>query len=102
MVCIAITTTIKVDAGLLLFSFLLNPSSLNICVSPSEGEVDLFEFLRFMLSSMEKVDKELMDDLKDLFESLDETRSNSIQKEDLILIAQNKKDPWSLRRERMQ
>mmetsp|Transcript_38379 Transcript_38379/g.65561 ORF Transcript_38379/g.65561 Transcript_38379/m.65561 type:complete len:142 (+) Transcript_38379:902-1327(+) len=67
-----------------------------------DGEVDLFEFLRFMLSSMEKVDKELMDDLKDLFESLDETRSNSIQKEDLILIAQNKKDPWSLRRERMQ
>ena len=54
----------------------------------NSGEVDLFEFISFMLSKMQKVDMELMNELKDLFESLDETRSNSIQKEDLMLIAQ--------------
>ena len=54
----------------------------------NSGEVDLFEFVSFMLSKMQKVDMELMNELKDLFESLDETRSNSIQKEDLMLIAQ--------------
>ncbi|KAL9187175.1 hypothetical protein ACHAXT_010895 [Thalassiosira profunda] len=54
-----------------------------------DGEVDLFEFLKFMLGSgMQKVDPGMMDDLKTLFISLDETRSNSLQKEDLILIAQ--------------
>ena len=53
-----------------------------------DGEVDLFEFISFMLSKMQMVDVELMNELKDLFESLDETRSNSIQKEDLLLIAQ--------------
>ena len=30
----------------------------------------------------------MMNDLKDLFESLDETLSNTIQKEDLLLLAQ--------------
>ena len=54
----------------------------------NSGEVDLFEFISFMLSKMQKVDMELMNELKDLFEGLDETRSNSIQKEDLMLIAQ--------------
>ena len=48
-----------------------------------DGEVDLFEFMSFMLSKMGKVDIEMMNDLKDLFESLDETLSNTIQKEDL-------------------
>lgn len=54
----------------------------------NSGEVDLFEFLSFMLSKMQKVDMELMNELKDLFESLDETQSNSIQKEDLLIMAQ--------------
>ena len=53
-----------------------------------DGEVDLFEFMSFMLSKMGKVDIEMMNDLKDLFESLDETLSNTIQKEDLLLLAQ--------------
>ncbi len=56
----------------------------------SLGEVDLYEFLTWMLVSMQKVDKELMDDLRALFDSLDETQSNSIQKEDLILMAQKR------------
>jgi len=54
----------------------------------NSGEVDLFEFISFMLSKMQKVDMELMNELKDLFESLDETQSNSIQKEDLLIMAQ--------------
>lgn len=53
-----------------------------------DGEVDLFEFMKFMLGSMKKVDGEMMDGLKELFQRLDVNRSNSIQKEDLILIAQ--------------
>lgn len=53
-----------------------------------DGEVDLFEFMSFMLSKMGKVDIDMMNDLKDLFESLDETLSNTIQKEDLLLLAQ--------------
>ena len=64
-----------------------------------KGEVDLFEFLTFMLASMQKVDKEMMEELKELFESLDETKSNSIQKEDLaILMAQENRDLWSHRK----
>ena len=38
---------------------------------------------------MGKVDIEMMNDLKDLFESLDETLSNTIQKADLLLLAQS-------------
>lgn len=62
------------------------------------GEVDLFEWLTFMLVSMKQVDKEMMENLKALFESLDETKSNSIQKEDLILMAQKNPGPWSSRK----
>ena len=51
------------------------------------GEVDLFEFTAFMLTSMGKVDRELMTELRQLFEKLDKTGSNSIQKEDLLLLA---------------
>ena len=54
-----------------------------------DGEVDLFEFMSFMLSKMGKVDIEMMNYLKDLFESLDETLSNTIQKADLLLLAQS-------------
>ena len=48
-----------------------------------------------MLGSMQKVDTEMMYDLKALFESLDETKSNSIQKEDLaILMTKENRDRW--------
>jgi len=68
-----------------------------------DGEVDLFEYLSFMLSAMGKVEREMMYELRDLFKSLDETGSNSIQKEDLMLIAKKRKrDPWSVRRKKMQ
>ena len=49
--------------------------------------VDLFEFLTFMLGSMQKVDKELMDDLKAVFEELDASGDGYLEKEDLVLIA---------------
>ena len=61
------------------------------------GEVDLFEWLTFMLVSMKQVDRDMMDNLKALFESLDKTNSNSIQTEDLILLAQQNTGPWSAR-----
>jgi len=62
------------------------------------GEVDQFEFLTFMLGSMQKVEPEMMMDLKDLFERLDVNGSGTIQKEDLVLMAQKKRDPWNLRK----
>ena len=62
--------------------------------------MDQFEFVTFMLSSMQKVEPEMMMDLKDLFESLDFNGSGTIQKEDLMLMAQRKRDPWSLRKKK--
>ena len=47
-----------------------------------------------MLAAMQKVDNEMMDDLKELYESLDKNGSNSIQKEDLMLMAQMRSDAW--------
>ena len=63
-------------------------------------EVDQFEFLTFMLGSMQKVDPEMMMDLKDLFEKLDVDGSGTLQKEDLVLMAQKKRDPWNLRKKK--
>ena len=51
------------------------------------GKVDLFEFVKFILGSMQKVDMETMDKLRDLFRRLDKSGSNFIQKEDLISVA---------------
>ena len=53
-----------------------------------------------MLSSMQKVEPEMMMDLKDIFESLDVNGSGTIQKEDLMLMAQRKRDPWGLRKKK--
>ena len=60
-------------------------------------EVDQFEFLTFMLASMQKVEPEMMMDLKDLFERLDVNGSGTVQKEDLVLAAKKRRDPWNLR-----
>ena len=59
-----------------------------------------FEFLTFMLGAMQKVEPEMMMDLKGLFERLDLNGSGTIQKEDLVLMAQKKRDPWPLRRKK--
>lgn len=64
----------------------------------SYREVDQFEFLTFMLSSMQKVEPEMMMDLKDLFERLDVNGSGTVQKEDLVLAAKKRRDPWNLRK----
>ena len=61
-------------------------------------EVDQFEFLTFMLASMRKVEPEMMMDLKDVFERLDVNGSGTVQKEDLVLAAQKRRDPWTLRK----
>lgn len=63
-------------------------------------EVDQFEFLTFMLGSMQKVEPVMMMDLRDLFEKLDVNGSGTIQKEDLVLMAQKKRDPWNLRKKK--
>lgn len=66
--------------------------SLEAMDANQDGEVDLFEFLTFMLGSMQKVDAKMMNELKDLFESFDLNGSNSIQKEDIFLLAKKRID----------
>lgn len=51
-----------------------------------------------MLASMRKVEPEMMMDLKDVFERLDVNGSGTIQKEYLVLTAQKRRDPWTLRK----
>ena len=53
-----------------------------------------------MLGSMQKVEPEMMMDLRELFEKLDVNGSGTIQKEDLVLMAQKKRDPWNLRKKK--
>jgi len=51
-----------------------------------DGSVTLGEFLSFMLVAMQKVDKEAIDELIELFEKLDADHSGALQKADLILL----------------
>uniref|UniRef100_A0A7S4JFB5 EF-hand domain-containing protein n=1 Tax=Odontella aurita TaxID=265563 RepID=A0A7S4JFB5_9STRA len=51
-----------------------------------DGEVCRGEFLSFMLVAMQKVDKETVDQLTELFNRLDADGSGSLQKNDLMLL----------------
>lgn len=81
-------------------TFYPDSSTIHISFYLLSREVDQFEFLTFMLGSMQKVEPEMMMDLKDLFERLDVNGSGTIQKEDLVLMAQKKRDPWNLRKKK--
>jgi len=50
----------------------------------NDNEVSLAEFLSFMLVAMQKVDKELIDELTELFNVLDKTGDGALSKEDLM------------------
>lgn len=53
-----------------------------------DGSVSLDEFLSFMLVAMQKVDKEAVDGLIEIFKRLDADGSGTLQKADLILLTQ--------------
>eukprot|EP00978_Attheya_sp_CCMP212_P023386 scaffold71562_cov60-Attheya_sp.AAC.2 len=73
----------------------LTLSDLAIMDTDGDGEVSLAEFLYFMLVAMQKVDKESLDELKNLFQSLDADNSGSLQKEDLLILANRNKQSTS-------
>lgn len=49
-----------------------------------------FEFIKFMLVAMKKIDGELFDDLRYRFHQLDQTGDGKITKGDLVLLAKRK------------
>jgi Ion channel/EF-hand domain pair len=52
--------------------------------SNHDGQVDLCDFLSFMLVALQKVDKESIDELKTIFQSLDKNGNGTLEKEDLV------------------
>ncbi len=53
-----------------------------------DGDVDLAEFLSFMLVALGKVDRDSIDELKAVFDSLDKDGNGILRKEDLVEIAE--------------
>lgn len=49
-----------------------------------DGSVSREEFICYMLVALQKVDEEVIDDLRHIFENLDTTRTGSLDKRDLI------------------
>jgi len=67
---------------------------LQIMDADKNGMVSMDEFLAFMLVALQKVDKETIDELRVLFKSLDVTQNGSLDKDDLIQMA-NSRVGWS-------
>lgn len=55
-----------------------------------DGTVSKAEFLEFMLVATDQIDQETLDNLKEHFDRLDKDKSGSLDKADLINMAQSK------------
>ena len=55
-----------------------------------DGTVTRAEFLEFMLVAMNQVDQDTLDSLKEHFDRLDKDRSGTLDKRDLVNMAQKK------------
>ena len=55
-----------------------------------DGSVQMGEFLSFMLVAMQKVSAEEIEELKELFRTLDADGGGTLQKEDLMILAKRK------------
>jgi hypothetical protein len=62
---------------------------LNRMDADSNGEVELGEFLSFMLVALQKVDQESIDELVSLFKSLDSNGNGVLDKADIIELAES-------------
>ena len=62
---------------------------LNRMDADSNGEVELGEFLSFMLVALQKVDQESIDELISLFKSLDSNGNGVLDKDDIVEIAES-------------
>jgi potassium channel subfamily K len=61
-----------------------------------DGEVDMLEFLTFMLVALQKVDKASIDDLKTIFRSLDMNGNGVLDKDDLVELVAERFDKEDL------
>lgn len=67
-------------------------SDLAVMDTDGDGGVSYGEFLAFMMVAMQKVDQKSVDEVKAVFQSLDADGSGTLQKEDLILLVERKKN----------
>uniref|UniRef100_A0A7S4RG15 EF-hand domain-containing protein n=1 Tax=Ditylum brightwellii TaxID=49249 RepID=A0A7S4RG15_9STRA len=68
----------------------LTLSDLKAMDADGDGDVDMAEFLSFMLVAMQKVDKESVDEIKALFNKLDVDNSGTLSKDDLKIMTKRK------------
>ena len=68
----------------------LTMQDLDVMDSDGDGNVSRAEFLEFMLVAMNKVDQELIDELKTQFQRLDNDGSGALSRDDLISAARKK------------
>lgn len=69
---------------------------LKVMDSDDDGQVTLAEFYEFMLVAMGQVDRGTMDQLKEHFNKLDADNSGTLDKADLVKIAESKMPSKSL------
>ena len=63
--------------------------------SNEDGCVDMEDFLSFMLVALQKVEPQLLDDLKATFHALDNNGNGLLDKDDLVQLTQNDGNTWS-------
>eukprot|EP00563_Minutocellus_polymorphus_P016521 CAMPEP_0181058498 /NCGR_PEP_ID=MMETSP1070-20121207/20854_1 /TAXON_ID=265543 /ORGANISM="Minutocellus polymorphus, Strain NH13" /LENGTH=371 /DNA_ID=CAMNT_0023138059 /DNA_START=204 /DNA_END=1319 /DNA_ORIENTATION=- len=68
----------------------LTLADLAVMDEDGDGSVQMGEFLSFMLVAMQKVSAEEIQELKELFRSLDADGGGTLQKEDLMILSQRK------------
>ena len=68
----------------------LTQRDLDIMDEDGDGQVTRAEFLEFMLVAMNRVDKELIDELRDHFDRLDVDGTGTLSREDLVENARRK------------
>ena len=77
----------------------LTLQDLRVMDADGDGTVSKAEFLEFMLVATDQVDQESLDHLKEHFDRLDKDKSGTLDKADLILMAQTKLDSDRKRRQ---
>jgi hypothetical protein len=68
----------------------LTPQDLEIMDKDGDGKVTRAEFLEFMLIAMNKIDQDLVDELRVHFDRLDADGTGELTKDDLIQVARAK------------
>lgn len=66
----------------------LTLKDLSVMDGDGDGTVTKAEYLEFMLVAMNQVDQDLLDNLKSHFDRLDKDKSGTLDKNDLINVAQ--------------